>query len=137
MSLRELLSKNTDFHFGFSGLNREARPARSDVIMQRTVALPTPAPATEKTGINIHAATEKVATAEKEMAPLKTEPKEAMGRKAAVEEKKDMKRPKAVQRSEKPGPVEIVIKDLSAVKKAKGSAKEAAKESVKELVGSK
>lgn len=136
MSLRELLSKNTDFHFGFSGLNREARPARSDVIMQRTVALPTPAPATEKTGINLHAATEKVATAEKEMAPLKTEPTKAMGRKAAVEAKKDMKRPKAEQRSEKPAPVEILIRDLSAAKKASSTAKESAKESVKELVGS-
>ena len=137
MSLRELLSKNTDFHFGFSGLNREARPAKTAVVMERTVALPTPAPATEKTGINIHAATEKVATAEKEMAPLKTEPKKAMGRKAAVEAKKDMARPKAVQRSEKPGPVEIVIRDLSAAKKANSTAKESAKESVKELVGSK
>jgi hypothetical protein len=137
MSLRELISKNTDFHFGFSGLNREARPAKTDVVMERTVALPTPAPATEKTGINLHAATETVATAEKEMAPLKTEPKKAMGRKAAVEAKKDMKRPEAKQRSEKPSPIEILIKDLSAAKKAKGTAKESAKESVKELVGSK
>jgi hypothetical protein len=137
MSLRELLSKNTDFNFRFGGLNREARPARSDVVMERTVALPTPAPATEKTGINICAATEKVATAEKEMTALKTEPTKAMGRKAAVEAKKDMKKLKPVQRSEKPTPVEILIKDLSAAKKAKGSAKESAKESVKELISSK
>jgi len=137
MSLRDMLSKNTDFHFGFTGLNREAQPAKTSVIMEKTVALPQPAPATTKVGINIHAATEKVATEEKEVKPLKTEPKKALRRKADVEAKKDEKRPKATQKTVKPGPVEILIRDLSAAKTAKKTAKEAAKESVKELIGAK
>ena len=137
MSLRDLLTKDTDFHFGFTGLNREARPAKTSVIMEKTVALPTPAPATEKTGINIHAATEKVATAEKEVKPLKTEPTKALRRRAAVEEKKDEAQPKASKRTTKPSPVEIVIKDLSAKSSKRATAKESAKESVKDLIGSK
>lgn len=137
MSLRELLSKNTEFHFGFTGLNREARPAKTAVVMEKTVALPQPAPATEKTGINIHAATEKVATAEKEVKPLKTEPTKALRRKQDVEAKKDESRPKATKTAVKPSPVEIVIKDLSKKPAARAAAKEAAKESVKDLIGSK
>ena len=138
MSLRDALNKN-DFVFKFSGLNRLAEPAKSSVIMEKTVALPTTEAATSKVGgVNINAETKTVATAEKEVKALETKPKKAMGRKAAVEARTDEARPKAKKRAVKPETTQITIRDLSAKapKAPRKSKKEAAQESVKEILGS-
>jgi hypothetical protein len=137
MSLRDALSKQ-DFVFRFSGLNKLAEPAKTAVIMEKTVALPKTQTSTDKVGnVNIHKATEKVATAEKEVAPLKTEPEKALGRKGDVEAKKDESRPKARQRKEKPVTTQILIKDLSTeAKPTKASRKKKTQDAVKEIIGS-
>jgi hypothetical protein len=137
MSLKDAINKG-EFVFRFSGLNKLAQPARTDVIMEKNVAMPETHTNTDKVGgVCINEATEKVATVEKEVAPLKTEPKKAMGRKAKVEAKADEKRPKARQRAEKPSPTTILIKDLSEKpKKPKKSKKEQTQEAVKEIIAS-
>ena len=136
MSLKDALSKS-DFVFRFSGLNKLAEPAKTAVVMEKTVALPQTHTSTDKVGdVNIHKATEKVATAEKEMKPLKTEPTKPMRRKADVEGKKDESRPKARQRTEKPETTQILIKDLSTKPKPRKSKKEQTQDAVKEIIGS-
>jgi hypothetical protein len=136
MSLKDALSKS-DFVFRFSGLNKLAEPAKTAVVMEKTVALPQTHTNTDKVGgVCINEATEKVATAEKEMKPLKTEPKKALGRKADVEGKKDEKRPQARQRKEKPETTQILIKDLSTKPKPRKSKKEQTQDAVKEIIGS-
>ena len=136
MSLRDSINKG-EFVFRFSGLNKLAEPAKSSVIMERNVALPKTEAATNKMGdVNIHEASEMLVTEEKEVSALKTEPKKALGRKADVEAKKDMKRPQARQRAEKPSAVEILIRDLSSeAKPSKASRKKATQDSVKEIIG--
>jgi hypothetical protein len=136
MSLKDAMNKG-DFVFRFSGLNRLAEPAKSSAIMERNVALPKTHTSTDKVGdVNIHRASQMLATEEKEMKPLETKPEKAMGRKAKVEAKTDEKRPQARQRKEKPSAVEILIRDLSAeAKPTKASRKKATQDSVKEIIG--
>ena len=139
MSLKDALSKS-DFVFRFSGLNKLAEPAKTAVVMEKTVALPQTHTSTDKVGdVNIHKATEKVATAEKEMKPLETQPTKSLGRKGDVEAKKDESRPKARQRKEKPETTQILIKDLSTKpkeKKPRKSKKEQTQDAVKEIISS-
>jgi hypothetical protein len=137
MSLRDAVSKE-EFVFRFSGLNKLAQPAKTAVIMENTVAKPETHSSTNKVdGVNIHKTASKVATAEKEVAELKTKPEAALGRKADVIAKKDEKRPQARQRKEKPSPTTILIKDLSTqARKTKTIRKKEAQESVKEIIGS-
>jgi hypothetical protein len=134
MSLKDAINKG-DFVFRFSGLNKLAEPASSAVIMEKTVALPKTQTATTKVdGVNIHKTTAKVATDEKEMEELETKPEKAMGRKADVGAKKDVKMPKKKDRAVKPTPTTILIRDLST--SAKATKKKKAQESVKEIIGS-
>lgn len=134
MSLRDSINKG-EFVFRFSGLNKLAEPASSAVIMEKTVAMPKTQTATTKVdGVNIHKTTAKVATDEKEMEELETEPEKALGRKAKLVAKKDEKMPKKKDRAVKPNPTTILIKDLST--KTTVSRKKKAQESVKEIIGS-
>ena len=137
MSLKDSINKG-EFVFRFSGLNKLAEPAKSAVIMERTVALPKTHTATDKVdGVNINKTTAKVATEEKEVKELETKPEKALGRKGDVEAKKDVRRPQARQRNEKPSPVEILIRDLSAeAKPTKASRKKKTQDAVKEIIGS-
>lgn len=137
MSLKDAINKG-EFVFRFSGLNKLAEPAKTAVIMEKTVALPQTHTATDKVdGVNIHKTTAKVATAEKEMKELETQPEKALGRKGDLEAKKDEKRPKARQRAEKPAPTTILIKDLSTgAKESKASKKKKTQDAVKEIIGS-
>ena len=107
MSLTEKLQKS-DFVFHFNGLNQLSNPAQSKVIMEKTVAHPTPSSHTA-----VKANTAKVATEEKEVAPLVSVPEKALGRKAALVHKKDESRPKAKKRSQKPVAVEETKRDLA------------------------
>lgn len=134
MSLRDSINKG-EFVFRFSGLNKLAEPASSAVIMEKTVAMPKTQTATTKVdGVNIHKTTAKVATDEKEMEELETEPEKALGRKAKLVAKKDEKMPKKKDRAVKPNPTTILIRDLST--KTTVSRKKKAQESVKEIIGS-
>jgi hypothetical protein len=137
MSLKDAINKG-EFVFRFSGLNKLAEPAKTAVIMEKTVALPKTHTATDKVdGVNIHKTTAKVATEEKEMKELETKPEKALGRKADVEAKEDEKRPKARQRTAKPAPTTILIKDLSTgAKETKATRKKKTQDAVKEIIGS-
>jgi len=137
MSLKDAINKG-EFVFRFSGLNKLAEPAKSAVIMEKTVALPQTHTATSKVdGVNIHTMTSKIATEEKEVKELETKPEKALGRKADVEAVKDEKRPVARQRKEKPAPTQILIKDLSTdAKQSKATRKKKTQDSVKEIIGS-
>lgn len=137
MSLKDAINKG-EFVFRFSGLNKLAQPAKTDVIMERTVAMPETHTATDKVdGVNIHKMTDKLATEEIEVRPLKTSPTKPMRRKADIEAKVDEKRPQARQRKEKPAPTQILIKDLSTeAKPTKASRKKKTQDSVKEIIGS-
>lgn len=136
MSLKDAISKG-EFVFRFSGLNKLAEPAKSSVIMERNVAMPKTHTATDKVdGVNIHKATAKVATEEKEMEELETKPEKALGRKADVKAKKDESRPKARQRKEKPEATQILIKDLSTPAKPTKTKKQVTQDAVKEIIGS-
>jgi len=137
MSLKDSINKG-EFVFRFSGLNKLAEPAQSSVIMERNVAMPQTSASTDRVGgVCINRVTEKVSTAEKEVKEMKTEPKKSLGRKADVEAKKDMARPKAQKRKEKPDAVQILIRDLSTeAKQTKASRKKATQDSVKEIIGS-
>jgi hypothetical protein len=136
MSLKDAMNKG-EFVFRFSGLNRLAEPAKASVIMERNVAMPKTETATTKVSdVNIHQATNKVSTEEKEMEPLETKPEKAMGRKAKVEAKADEKRPKPRQRKEKPEATQILIKDLSEKPKPRKTKKQETQDAVKEIIGS-
>jgi hypothetical protein len=137
MSLKDAINKG-EFVFRFSGLNKLAEPAKTAVIMEKTVAMPQTHTATDKVdGVNIHATTEKITTEAKEFKELETQPTKPMRRKAKVEAKEDEKRPKARQRSEKPAPTTILIKDLSTgAKESKASKKKKTQDAVKEIIGS-
>jgi hypothetical protein len=136
MSLKDAINKG-EFVFRFSGLNKLAEPAKSSVIMERTVALPKTHTATDKVdGVNIHKTAAKVATEEKEMKELETKPEKALGRKGDVEAKKDLTRPKARQRKEKPETTQILIKDLSTQAKPSKTRKQQTQDAVKEIIGS-
>jgi len=137
MSLKDAINKG-EFVFRFSGLNRLAQPAKTDVIMERTVAMPQTHTNTDKVdGVNIHEMTEKLRTEEIEVKPLKTSPTKPMRRKADVEARDDEKRHQVRQRKEKPAPAQILIKDLSTeAKPTKASRKKKTQDSVKEIIGS-
>jgi hypothetical protein len=137
MSLKDAINKG-EFVFRFSGLNKLAEPAKTAVIMEKTVALPKTHTATDKVdGVNIHKTTAKVATEAKEFKELETKPEKALGRKGDLEAKEDEKRPKARQRAVKPTPTTILIRDLSTgAKETKATRKKKTQDAVKEIIGS-